>query len=292
MGGSLCKFILAADWRQIKTMSFRRKTYDGNFPGGSFGVAERRNPNNSAGKTDKHAATKRTGRTSRHLADDSEGFHEEGDKDRYLITYADLITLLLGLFIILYAISNIDLNKYSKMKSAMESVFGSGRGVIGSKVLTGNRGKINGSKIDDLKSRLATVILQHNYSKSVTLEENERGITIHILENILFPSGKADLNSTSKLVLSQLATILSKLPNDIRVEGHTDNVPISSATYPSNWHLSVARALSTAYFLINEQNLDPEKITVVGYAEYKPIADNSTVEGRAKNRRVDIVIIK
>ena len=178
------------------------------------------------------------------------------------------------------------------MKSAMESVFGSGRGVIGSKVLTGNRGKINGSKIDDLKSRLATVILQHNYSKSVTLEENERGITIHILENILFPSGKADLNSTSKLVLSQLATILSKLPNDIRVEGHTDNVPISSATYPSNWHLSVARALSTAYFLINEQNLDPEKITVVGYAEYKPIADNSTVEGRAKNRRVDIVIIK
>ena len=82
------------------------------------------------------------------------------------------------------------------------------------------------------------------------------------------------------------------MPNDIRVEGHTDNIPISSATYPSNWHLSVARALSTAYFLINEQKLDPEKVTVVGYAEYKPIADNLTPQGRAKNRRVDIVIIK
>ena len=175
----------------------------------------------------------------------------------------------------------------------MENVFGSGgSGVIGSKILTGNKGKIAGSKIDDLKSRLATVIDKHNYSNSVTLEENDRGITIHILENILFPPGKADLNSTSKLVLNQLSTILGKLPNDIRVEGHTDNIPISSATYPSNWHLSVARALSTAYFLINEQKLDPEKVTVVGYAEYKPIADNSTPQGRAKNRRVDIVIIK
>ncbi len=179
------------------------------------------------------------------------------------------------------------------MTSAMENVFGGGnKGVIGVQGLLGGKGKIAGTKIDDLKSKLASVILQHNYSKSVTLEESERGITIHILENILFPSGKADLNGTSKLVLSQLATILSQLPNDIRVEGHTDNVPISSAMYPSNWHLSVARALSTAYFLINEKELNPEKVTVVGYAEYKPIADNSTTEGRAKNRRVDIVIIK
>lgn len=220
-------------------------------------------------------------------------FHEEADKDRYLITYADLITLLLGLFIILYAISNVDLNKYSKMSSAMGSFFGSGsKGTIGSDALNGANGKVIGTKIDDLKSKLSDVIVKHNYSKSVTLEENERGITIHILENILFPSAKAELNSTSKLVLGQLAKILTQLPNDIRVEGHTDNIPISSAVYPSNWHLSVARALSTAYFLINEQNLDPEKVTVVGYAEYKPIAENSTVDGRAKNRRVDIVIIK
>jgi len=218
-------------------------------------------------------------------------FNEDAEKDRYLITYADLITLLLGLFIILYTISNVDLNKYSKMISAMEIYFGDNK-VMNTETISSVNGKIISSRIDDLKTRLSDVIVQHNYSKSVTLEENERGITIHILENILFPSGKADINSTSKLVLGELAGILRELPNDIRVEGHTDNVPISSSLYSSNWHLSVARALSTAYFLINDQGLNPEKVTVVGYAEYKPIADNSSADGRAKNRRVDIVIIK
>ncbi len=219
-------------------------------------------------------------------------FHEEADKDRYLITYADLITLLLGLFIILYAISNVDLNKYTKMISAMENVFGNKDDVVKINSLSPGDVKVITSKIDNLKTQLSDLIVKHNYTKSVTLEENERGITIHILENILFPSGKAELNITSKLVLNELAGILRQLPNDIRVEGHTDNIPISSVLYPSNWHLSVARALNTAYYFINDQKLKPEKVTVVGYAEYKPIADNSTAEGRAKNRRVDIVIIK
>ncbi len=174
----------------------------------------------------------------------------------------------------------------------MENVFGSKTESISPGALNSANMKVISSGIDNLKAKLNDVIIQHNYSKSVSLEENERGITIHILENILFPSGKADINNTSKLVLGELATILRELPNDIRVEGHTDNIPISSGLYPSNWHLSVARALSTAYFLINDQKLNPEKVTVVGYAEYNPIAENTTLEGRAKNRRVDIVIIK
>lgn len=178
------------------------------------------------------------------------------------------------------------------MISAMENVFGNKDDVVKIKSLNPGDVKVITSKIDNLKTQLSDLIVKHNYTKSVTLEENERGITIHILENILFPSGKAELNVTSKLVLSELAGILRQLPNDIRVEGHTDNIPISSALYPSNWHLSVARALNTAYYFINDQKLKPEKVTVVGYAEYKPIADNSTADGRAKNRRVDIVIIK
>jgi chemotaxis protein MotB len=273
-------------------MSFRRKTYDGNFFGGSDGSAERRDTFDFAGKTDKHASSKRTARNGRYLNEDADLFHEEADKDRYLITYADLITLLLGLFIILYAISNVDLNKYTKMISAMENVFGNKDDVVKINSLSPGDVKVITSKIDNLKTQLSDLIVKHNYTKSVTLEENERGITIHILENILFPSGKAELNITSKLVLNELAGILRQLPNDIRVEGHTDNIPISSVLYPSNWHLSVARALNTAYYFINDQKLKPEKVTVVGYAEYKPIADNSTAEGRAKNRRVDIVIIK
>lgn len=175
------------------------------------------------------------------------------------------------------------------MTSAFESFFGSGKAPVG---FEGTSGKLVASSIDDLKSTLSAVIMQHSYENSVSLEENERGITIHIMENILFPSGKSELNVSSQLVLSQLAKILIALPNDIRVEGHTDNIPINSTVYASNWHLSVARALNTAYFLINEEKLNPEKVSIVGYAEYKPLADNSTLEGRTKNRRVDIVIIK
>jgi len=82
------------------------------------------------------------------------------------------------------------------------------------------------------------------------------------------------------------------LPNDIRVEGHTDNLPISNSVYPSNWHLSVDRALSTAYYLIQTEGLSPDKVSVVGYAEYRPIAPNDSKESRALNRRVDLVILK
>ena len=273
-------------------MSFRRKTYDGDLFGGSIGTHERRNTDDSPRKIDKHAAPKRTARNGRNVISEPEIFREEADKDRYLITYADLITLLLGLFIILYAISNVDITKYSKMMAAMENIFGSGNVTNAIENFSNGKTKVITSDIDGLRSKLATLISQHDYSKSVTLEENERGITIHILENILFASGKAELNSTSKLVLGQLASILRQLPNDLRVEGHTDDVPISTPTFPSNWHLSVARALNTAYYLINDQKLNPGKVTIVGYSEYKPIADNATTEGRAKNRRVDIVIIK
>ncbi|MGE5497330.1 MAG: flagellar motor protein MotB, partial [Syntrophothermus sp.] len=93
-------------------------------------------------------------------------------------------------------------------------------------------------------------------------------------------------------ILNKLAAVIKTLPNDVRVEGHTDNVPINSSQYQSNWHLSVARALNTAYYLINSQGLSPEKVSIVGYSEYHPVKSNETPEGRRNNRRVDIVILK
>ncbi|MCZ7603248.1 MAG: OmpA family protein [Melioribacteraceae bacterium] len=216
-------------------------------------------------------------------------YQEDNDKDRYLITYADLITLLLGLFIILYAISNIDIKKYEEMMSAIGSVFG-GANVINSQPAATSA--IAVEPIDKLKDELNSLITEMNYTKSISVEQNERGLTLHILDDILFPSGSAELNSGSVVVLNQLASIIKKLPNDIRVEGHTDNIPIKSSLYPSNWHLSVARALNTAYFLIDKENINPDKVSIVGYSEYQPIATNLTDEGRAKNRRVDLVIIK
>lgn len=172
--------------------------------------------------------------------------------------------------------------------NAIGNVFG-GENIIaieeaGNKVLI--------TPVDQLKTELQNLIDKHNYKNSITVEQNERGITLHILDDILFPSGSSVLNENSKDVLKKLATIIRRLPNDIRVEGHTDNIPISSGLYPSNWHLSVARALNTAYYLIDKEKLNPDKVSIVGYSEYQPIDENTTSTGRAKNRRVDIVIIK
>ncbi|MGE5409411.1 MAG: flagellar motor protein MotB, partial [Clostridiales bacterium] len=100
------------------------------------------------------------------------------------------------------------------------------------------------------------------------------------------------INESSKGILNRLASVIKTLPNDIRIEGHTDNVPIKASVYASNWHLSVARALNTAYYLINSQGLSPEKVSIVGYSEYRPVTTNKTSDGRRSNRRVDIVILK
>ena len=216
-------------------------------------------------------------------------FAESSDKDRYLITYADLITLLLGLFIILYAISSVDNTKYQKMALAMANVFGTDADA--DSIQQWVKGITTVSPIKKLKGDLTALIDKNNYSSSIRLDENERGLTVHILEDIMFAPGKAELVENSKYVLKNLAVILRALPNDIRIEGHTDNIPINTAVFPSNWHLSVARATSTAYYLMQYENLNPDKISVVGNAEYKPIAANDTPEHRSQNRRVDIVII-
>lgn len=142
-----------------------------------------------------------------------------------------------------------------------------------------------------LKDKLQDVVDENNLNNSIRLEQNERGITIHILDDILFPSGTAELSDSSRTILKKISMLLTNLPNDIRVEGHTDNVPISSPSYPSNWHLSVSRALNTAYYLINTEGLLPGKVSIVGYSEYRPVTTNATPEGRRSNRRVDIVIL-
>ena len=138
----------------------------------------------------------------------------------------------------------------------------------------------------DLKNRLSKLIAINHYNNSIKFSEDKRGIVIHILDKILYPTGGADLAGKSLKVLNQIGNILKKIPNDIRIEGHTDNIPIHTKRFPSNWHLSVARALNTAYYLITKDNLPADRVTIVGYSKYKPIKSNSTLEGRRMNRRV------
>ncbi len=219
-----------------------------------------------------------------------EGGHD--NEERWLLTYSDLITLLLGLFVILYAMSKIDAGKYAEFVNAMEGVFGSSKGVMSGHAgvvqapvpsLVAERQKV----IDELRSAL------HLDDKKlpISISYNERGITVHIMEEMLFASGSAEIISSSLVALDSLAMVLRGLGNDIRVEGHTDNVPINTALFPSNWHLSVARAVNVGYYLIQHHGLNPERVSVVGYSEYRPLVPNDSPENRARNRRVDIVIL-
>ncbi len=221
------------------------------------------------------------------MEDDFNENHSAG-ADRYLLTYADLITLLLGLFIILYAISNVDSEKYKKFMGEAGIFFGT-KEIIPSEN-NNSRLDLVGSK-ESLKARVENFIQEYNVQNNVKLTENERGFTISILNKILFESGQAQLSEEAKPILAKIAQILKTLPNDIRVEGNTDDVPINTPEFPSNWHLSIARATNTAYYLMKNQGLNQEKVAIVGNAEFKPVVKDSTEEARAQNRRVDIVIL-
>ena len=219
--------------------------------------------------------------------------HEPENQERWLLTYADMITLLLGLFAILYAFSKIDTAKYAAIAAALGDVFGSGReGVIASKsgVLPGSV-----SMVQQERNRIAQEVRRAiegvGSVSGVTITNNERGVTVHMMEQLLFPSGSADLKESSLATLDALAEVLRQLPNDIRVEGHTDDVPISTPRFPSNWHLSVDRAVNTAFSMMQRHQLDAARVSVVGFAEYQPLVTNSSVENRARNRRVDIIIV-
>ncbi len=219
--------------------------------------------------------------------------HESDNADRWLLTYADLVTLLLGLFVILYAMSKIDVGRYNIAIATLSGVFGK----TPSGVLSGSANAIEPPVPDMFRSRrvvttsLEGVLALDTRNGTIFLSHNERGVTVHIMDELLFGSGSAIVKTAAKAILDSLSSVLKELPFDIRVEGHTDDVPIKTSTFPSNWHLSVARAVNTAHYLISENGVAPERVSVVGYADYHPIAPNDSETLRRRNRRVDIVII-
>lgn len=219
------------------------------------------------------------------------GEHE--NLERWLLTYADLITLLLGLFVILYAMSKIDAGKYAEMVAALGGVFGHDH----PSVLQGNQGVVQSVlppivlERQKIEQEVAKALSASIKSGLVSVTEGNRGVTVHLMEELLFNSGSAELKPSSLRVLDSLAAIILSLHKDVRIEGHTDNVPIHTPLYPSNWHLSVNRAVNAAYYMIEQHHLDPERVSVVGYAEFRPLVDNTSEAHRLLNRRVDIVIV-
>jgi chemotaxis protein MotB len=234
--------------------------------------------------------------------------HEEHEEhvnhERWLITYADMITLLMVLFIVLYSISQVDLAKFEKLRAGM----GNPAGSAGKAVLEGGTGPLEGGSAPSVVSvatsntgggpqplasaarEIAAALKQVGLGQSVTLRVESRGLVVSIAaDHVLFDAGQAGLRPVGLRILDGLAPTLAGLPNPIRVEGHTDNVPIAGR-YPSNWELSSARASSVLRALIDGHGFDPSRFTVAGYADRRPVRPNTTAAGRAANRRVEIVV--
>lgn len=227
-----------------------------------------------------------------------------GSSGSWLTTYGDMVTLLLTFFVLLFTFSNLDAERF---RAIMESFQGS-LGVLDSGLTISREASIAGRDsprgqlfeqnllerefAEDVMRALASLQAIVGLSDSFSVELTERGVVIHFTDHVLFDTGKAELKPQAREILAVLARELKDLPQAIRVEGHTDNVPIHNALYPSNWELSAARAVGVVRFLIETGGLDPRRLSAVGYGEYRPIASNETEEGRARNRRVDIVLLR
>jgi len=238
--------------------------------------------------------------------------HEkEPNHERWLVSYADFITLLFAVFVTLYAMSQTDKKKAEEVLQSMRESFGYSQTSAGAKptvIDTGSisvipsmhkmtqaprRGKSRGSEQDfrATKAAIEAYLLKVGAQAKVSVAVNQRGLVVSLKEAGFFDSGSATLKQDSYSLLKDVVSSLSSYSNSIRVEGHTDNMPISSAAFPSNWELSTSRATNVLQYLTKQDDFDPYKISAAGYGEYRPVADNSVDEGRSKNRRVDIVLL-
>jgi chemotaxis protein MotB len=228
--------------------------------------------------------------------------------ERWLLTYADMITLLLALFIVMYAMSSMDAKKYEQISQSLSSAFhissGGSDGALDSSndalpaagsqpILPGGNPETQALKemMVDMRERI-TKENGVEASKGVSMSIDERGLVVSLANSSFFEPGEATLKADAKGPLKTIAGSLAFANRHVMVEGHTDNTPITTSRFPSNWELSTYRATTVVRTLITEHHLSPKRLSAAGYGEYYPVATNATAEGRAKNRRVDIVIVR
>jgi chemotaxis protein MotB len=220
---------------------------------------------------------------------------EKDRSERWLLTYADLITLLLIFFIVLYSMSKIDSKRFEEMSKSLAIAFG-GAGRSG--VLDAGRSVIPGDKVykerlemQSTEERVRRMIAQRGLEGKISTDLGQRGLVISVKDTVLFTVGSADLTPAAREVMKNVTTIMSAMPNPIRIEGHSDTVPIHTERFYSNWELSTARATNVLQFFIKDGGIAPERLSAAGYGEYRPLVPNSNDRNRALNRRVDIVLL-
>lgn len=239
---------------------------------------------------------------------------EHENHERWLVSYADFITLLFAFFVVMYAISSVNEGKYKVLSNSLTNAFKNVTGEPGGQPIATIQGapllpvkpiakpdrlpdqkKVEEKKVEqrkkmknvanDIMDALQPLVAQGK----VRLLETSRGVTIEINDSILFPAGQSKLQPASISAMLAIAQVLAASDFPITIEGHTDNVPIATPQFPSNWELSAMRA-TTVLRLFNEGGVGAERLTAIGYGETRPLETNTSVEGRARNRRVSILI--
>jgi chemotaxis protein MotB len=213
--------------------------------------------------------------------------------DRWLLTYADLITLLLAFFIVMYSMSQVDRKKFGKMTEALNSVLRGGQSILKYQLepSTKGHGLLKLGNLRMVQQKIEERFKQLGRNEVLQTEITERGLVIHVLESALFDVGSATLKPRALEVLDLIADQVKGRPNHIRVEGHTDDRPINTLVFPTNWELSSRRATAVVRYYAENHSIPPDRISALGYGEYRPVRPNNTIENRARNRRVDVVIL-
>lgn len=230
---------------------------------------------------------------------------ESSGAPAWMVTYGDLVTLLMCFFVLLFAFSEIDAQKFEAVMQSFQGsagVLSGGTTLSDSPLVFTGMPEVNTSLetvesqvLDDLKKEIESELDDANIDLEITAEVINRGLLIRFPDNALFDSGKADLKAPAMEALTVIGNILLEeafTERVISVEGHTDNVPMRSIEFPSNWELSTTRATNVIRYFLDEVGIKPKRLSASGYGEYYPIATNETAEGRSQNRRVDIVVMR
>ncbi|WP_108585692.1 flagellar motor protein MotB [Paenisporosarcina sp. OV554] len=240
--------------------------------------------------------------------------HEEHVDESWLIPYADILTLLLALFIVLFAASEVDSKKFKAISDSFNTELQGGTGVLEQQAAieitedTSQTAKLDETipieeseevmsayqdhkELQELQRKIDEYITDKGLSPRLQTELTIKGLVLKIKEGVLYQSGSADINEESKVIAVEISNLLvTDPPRNILIDGHTDNIPAVSEEFPSNWELSSARAINFMKILLENKNLDSNKFSATAYGEFQPITSNDTEAGRAENRRVEVLI--
>ncbi len=217
-----------------------------------------------------------------------------GGAPGWMVTYGDLMSLLLTFFVLIVSFSSIEMAEFQKALGSLKGALGvlpkQQSVVMQWDPVIPQLSDYEKKRVQKVISELRNVVKAQGLKDKVVMQEIKNGVLIRIDSPVLFDLGSANLKKRAYPILMKIIEMIQDWPNNIRIEGHTDDLPIHTAEFPSNWELSTARALSVLKFFLENSHIEPQRLSAVGYGEYHPLVPNTSPENRAKNRRVEIYI--